>query len=297
MRKRVDAISIICLGVAVSSAILIGVLINDHIEAEKQMLSLLSERASISNVVYTASTLSDEVEPLSGSSETDEIVDTGTADLYNTGLVGDQEVLEVKEGIEVLEIPSLELVAPILDGTDSSSLSVALGHFKDSAKMGEVGNYCVAGHSSSRATYLFNGLHEVELYSEVYLFDSDGNKYLYYVVSKDTVTPSALYITKNTNDRRLTMITCIDSGSMRLCVTALMLTETELRDYKIKNNEARIQSMIDINKLYENIQITQYMSSRIEPKVIYHSMPDFAFESYGHRETIGVFKNDLREIC
>lgn len=297
MSKRVDAISIICLGVAVSSAVLIGVLINDHLKAEKQMLSLLSERASISNVVYTASDLQEGVEPLSVNSETDEVVDIGTADLYNTGLVGDQEVIEVQKGTEILEIPSLELVAPILDGTDSSSLSVALGHFKDSAKMGEVGNYCLAGHSSSRATYLFNGLHEVELYSEVYLYDSDGNKYMYYVVSKDTVTPSALYVVKNTNDRRLTMITCIDSGSMRLCVTALMLTETELRNYQIQNNKARIQSMIDINKLYENIQITQYMSSRIEPKVIYHSLPEFAFESYGNKETIGVFKNDLREIC
>lgn len=293
MRKRLDLVSIFCVCIIVASAILIWTLVTEHTSAEKKMQTLIADRANVSSVVYTASDVVQDTAELPVISDENTAVNVGTADLYNTGLTEDQKVTDIKEGVEILEIPSLELVAPILNGTDSGTLSVALGHFEDSASMGEVGNYCVAGHSSSRATYLFNGLHDVELYSEVYLYDSDGNKYEYYVVSKDTISPSALYVTKNTNDKRLTMITCTDAGKMRLCVTALMLTEDELRDYKIQNNTARIQGMSDLNKLYEDVEITSYMSSRIEPAIIYHSLPESAFKSYSKEQDIGVFKNDI----
>ena len=51
----------------------------------------------------------------------------------------------LKENI-VLEIPSLNIKVPVLEGTDSKTLAVAAGHFPGTGELGQ-GNYCIAGHN------------------------------------------------------------------------------------------------------------------------------------------------------
>lgn len=48
----------------------------------------------------------------------------------------------------ILRIPALgsSYAMPILEGTTSEALAVGVGHFSDSARPGEVGNYALAGH-------------------------------------------------------------------------------------------------------------------------------------------------------
>ncbi|WP_317336662.1 sortase domain-bontaining protein [uncultured Ruminococcus sp.] len=48
----------------------------------------------------------------------------------------------------VIEIPDLNIKAPVLEGTGNDTLSIAAGHFTDTGEVGS-GNYCIAGHSST----------------------------------------------------------------------------------------------------------------------------------------------------
>ncbi|MDR1265700.1 MAG: sortase [Propionibacteriaceae bacterium] len=53
-------------------------------------------------------------------------------------------------GFAILDIPKLGLRAPIIAGTDESSLSHGVGWETYSAQPGQVGNFVIAGHHSSR---------------------------------------------------------------------------------------------------------------------------------------------------
>ena len=67
----------------------------------------------------------------------------------------------LKENI-VLEIPSLNIKVPVLEGTDSETLAVAAGHFPGTGKLGQ-GNYCIAGHNSTIYAEIFNDLDQIQI--------------------------------------------------------------------------------------------------------------------------------------
>ena len=75
----------------------------------------------------------------------------------------------LKENI-VLEIPSLNIKVPVLEGTDSETLAVAAGHFPGTGKLGQ-GNYCIAGHNSTIYAEIFNDLDQIQIGAEMDLVD------------------------------------------------------------------------------------------------------------------------------
>ena len=117
----------------------------------------------------------------------------------------------LKENI-VLEIPSLNIKVPVLEGTDSETLAVAAGHFQ--------GNYCIAGHNSTIYAEIFNDLDQIQIGAEMDLVDTNAEKtcYTYVVTEYKVVDPEDIAVLRDYGDDRLTVISCTDDGENRQVV-------------------------------------------------------------------------------
>ena len=119
----------------------------------------------------------------------------------------------------VLEIPDLNIKAPILEGTDNAVLKKGVGHFPDTGDLGK-GNYCIAGHSSPIYVEYFNNLKDAREGMALTLRDVNGNKYSYTIQETCIVETNELWILDDFNDTRVTLVTCTDDGSQRRIVIA-----------------------------------------------------------------------------
>ena len=124
----------------------------------------------------------------------------------------------LKENI-VLEIPSLNIKVPVLEGTDSETLAVAAGHFPGTGELGQ-GNYCIAGHNSTIYAEIFNDLDQIQIGAEMDLMDTDAEKtcYTYVVAEYKVVDPEDVAVLEDYGDDRLTVISCTDDGENRQVV-------------------------------------------------------------------------------
>ncbi len=119
----------------------------------------------------------------------------------------------------VLEIPSLNIKVPVLEGTDQKALQVSAGHFTGTGSLGH-GNYCIAGHNSTIYAEIFNELDQIKIGDEIYLTDNHGSKtrYTYVVAEYTIVDPHAVEVLNDFGDDRLTIISCTDDGNFRQVV-------------------------------------------------------------------------------
>lgn len=119
----------------------------------------------------------------------------------------------------VLEIPDLNIKAPVMDGTEHEVLSKAAGRFPGTGDLGE-GNYCIAGHNSTIYAEIFNEMKHIEIGMEMYLYDNDADRTQYtYIVTKNfIVEPSETWVLEDFGDDRLTIVTCTDDGTQRQIV-------------------------------------------------------------------------------
>lgn len=117
----------------------------------------------------------------------------------------------------VVELPELDIKAPVLEGTDDDTLSIAAGHFKGTGAVGE-GNFCIAAHSSRIYREYFNNLKKAKKGDEIRLYRKDKTYVSYYVTESFIVEPDEVWILDDFGDCRITLITCTDDGSQRLVV-------------------------------------------------------------------------------
>lgn len=122
----------------------------------------------------------------------------------------------------VLEIPSLDIKVPVMDGTDNETLSISAGHFPNTGEVG-FGNYCIAGHNSTIYAEIFNNLHNIKIGAKIYLYNNDRDKtqYTYNVSEKLIINPEETWVLNDFGDDRITIITCTDDGTQRQIVTAI----------------------------------------------------------------------------
>jgi len=119
----------------------------------------------------------------------------------------------------VLEIPALDIKAPVLEGVEQEVLKEGAGHFPGTGAIGE-GNYCIAAHSSVLYKEYFNELKNAEYGMEVLLSPKDGEPVQYTVTKMFIVEPNETWILNDFDDCRITMVTCTDDGSQRRIVVA-----------------------------------------------------------------------------
>ncbi|MCM1508026.1 MAG: class D sortase [Ruminococcus flavefaciens] len=117
----------------------------------------------------------------------------------------------------IFEIPELKIKTPVLEGTDNETLKYSAGHFLNTGDLGK-GNYCITGHSSTIYACVFDDLKYAETGMKMYLYSKDKICYPYIITEKKIINPSDTYVLDDYGDNRITVITCNDDGSQRICV-------------------------------------------------------------------------------
>ena len=120
----------------------------------------------------------------------------------------------------VLEIPSLQLEVPVLEGTDDLTLDRAVGHIRGTALLGESGNIGIAGHRDG----FFRGLKDIHLGDVIDLHSQSGTSH-YQVDQIQIVPPSDVSVLESRAKPSLTLVTCypfyfVGSAPLRFIVHA-----------------------------------------------------------------------------
>ena len=132
--------------------------------------------------------------------------------------IKDLEPLEQKEifyedSIGTLTIPDILLDnAPIKEGTDLSTLSTAIGHFTSTSLY--AGNVGLASHNGGGNGDYFKNLNKVKKGSEIYYQTNYGTR-RYIVKVIKIIEETDWSMLENTNDNRLTLITCVKGQSSK----------------------------------------------------------------------------------
>lgn len=135
-----------------------------------------------------------------------------------------KEELEIDNNIiGLLEIPKLDLVAPIQEGTSDEVLKVAVGHFKESSFWH--GNVALASHNRSLYAHYFEAIHNLKQGDEI-VYQTKIGKRRYTVYENKIIHSTDWSVIENTNDNRLTLITCVKNNKdKRLCIRAKEVQE------------------------------------------------------------------------
>ena len=118
-----------------------------------------------------------------------------------------------------LEIPKINLIADISEGTSEEILNEYIGHFIDSKFWN--GNVALAAHNRGYKVNYFNKIKELEQGDEIfYYFGNLQRKYKVY--STEIVEDTDLTILDNTNVNIITLVTCVENKpKLRRCVRAI----------------------------------------------------------------------------
>lgn len=146
--------------------------------------------------------------------------DTQADDLYSNVTVSER--LNGQNVIGIIEIPKIELVYAIVEGTEHENIGVAIGHFKDSAQIGEKGNCALAGHRGGTSGPYFKNIDMLVSGDVVSVTNVYGEVFDYIVYDSFVVEPYETYVVKPLEEKGtiLTMVTCTDNGTRRLIVHA-----------------------------------------------------------------------------
>jgi len=136
------------------------------------------------------------------------------------------EVIKSVNGIGILEIESIDLKLPVVEGATKATLKVALGRVSESAPIGEVGNCIIAGHRKYEYGLMFNRLDEVEVGDVIKYTSVDGKTLNFKVYATTVIVPSDTSLFDyNDGQKKLTLLTCtpIKKASHRLLIQASLM--------------------------------------------------------------------------
>lgn len=129
--------------------------------------------------------------------------------------------------VAIIEIPSIKLKQPVVDGVTEDVIKYFLGRFPDSAMPGEVGNFAVAGHRVSDFTDAFINLYKVKVGDEVIVTTKEG-RYTYEVDSSFIVDPDQVEVLDDADYEKITLITCTIGSKRRVIVTGKLIGKEDL---------------------------------------------------------------------
>lgn len=103
----------------------------------------------------------------------------------------------------VLNIPSIDLIVPIFEGTGEMTLNRGVGRIENTALVGTVGNIGIAGHRDG----YFRGLKDLGVGDLIRIESLTGNSW-YRVSEIHIVDPSEVSVLAPADDAILTLVTC-----------------------------------------------------------------------------------------
>lgn len=127
------------------------------------------------------------------------------------------------ELIGVLSIPKIDLTVAVGEGVDKNTLRYTAGHFPQTARPGEVGNFSLAGHRNYTFGEFFNRLDEVAPGDELNV-EYGETTYTYRVTDTLVVEPHEVWVLDPTEQPTITLVTCtpIRSATHRLIVRGVL---------------------------------------------------------------------------
>jgi sortase A len=102
-----------------------------------------------------------------------------------------------------IEIPRIGVAAIVREGTDDSTLAIAVGHIPSTARPGERGNMALAGH---RDTF-FRALRKIRRQDTIRIV-TQKRSWEYAVSSTEVVNPEDTWVLDPTEDTVLSLVTC-----------------------------------------------------------------------------------------
>ena len=146
-------------------------------------------------------------------------------DLFN--FESQKNIQEIEEDIFInknddiwsIEIPKLNLKANIAEGTESNILDNYVGHFSETQITN--GNIGLAAHNRGYNVNYFENIKELEIGDEIiYRYQNITKKYA--VKTREIIKETDWNFLENTNDNRLTLITCVENmPEYRRCIQAI----------------------------------------------------------------------------
>ena len=126
------------------------------------------------------------------------------------------ESKKVDLGNWYIEIPTINLSAPIGEGTDSGVLNNKVGHFIDTPT--ETGNIGLAAHNRGYEYNYFQNLKKLKKEDKI-IYIHENLKRVYFVDKIEIIENSDWSYLKNTDDNRITLITCVENEpKYRRCI-------------------------------------------------------------------------------
>jgi sortase A len=130
----------------------------------------------------------------------------------------DAALLSEGDVIGIIEIKSIGIRYPVIEGTGASALNAGIGHITETAGIGEKGNCVLCGHNGSRRGTFFTPLSQAAIGDEVTILDKNGETHIYEITDNFVVNPYDNSIKTQTGEEELTLFTCAQKGTMRYVV-------------------------------------------------------------------------------
>jgi len=120
----------------------------------------------------------------------------------------------------IIEIPKLNIYYPIFSKLNENLLKISPCKFYGDHP-NKNSNICIAGHNYNNSLF-FSKINTLENNDEIYIYDSNGNIYVYFVFNIYEVINTDLspIFDYDNNSKELTLITCNNLNNNRIIVKA-----------------------------------------------------------------------------
>ncbi len=150
--------------------------------------------------------------------------DNSNTTTSNDAKKSSNKIVIKKGSTGVLQIPSINVLAQITEGSTPQILKNYVGVVEGSSRPGQVGNYSLAAHNNID-TEIFKNLHKIENGALVYVY-TQSKMYVYKVVDKYNVKPTQTEVLdKSTDKKEITLITCNYNATERVIVKGILVSE------------------------------------------------------------------------
>lgn len=142
--------------------------------------------------------------------------------------VADEEINEVENtyqsnnetinnfGNWIIEIPSINLLAPIEEGTTKEVMDRSVGHFENTSTL--YGNIGLIAHNRGYPVNYFNRLKELKI-GDTVIYTFNGNYITYKIQTITVIKDTDWSYLEETKDNRITLITCVENEpEYRRCI-------------------------------------------------------------------------------